>query len=164
MKKSIVLILLGLTFSVSSIHAQTLKTFVLVRHAEKATDDPKDPSLTAEGDQRAMDLMEMFKLEEVEAIYSTPFKRTINTVKPLADLQQVEVKEYNPFDKGFLGWVVENSSGTVFISGHSNTIPFMVNELIGEDRFEQLDDSEYNKIFVVTLTQLGNGKVMVLNY
>ena len=59
----------------------------LVRHAEKdlsnATD--KNPPLSPEGNTRAMHLSQKLKNEKISAIYSTGFKRTRSTVKPLAE-------------------------------------------------------------------------------
>ncbi|MFT4738611.1 MAG: hypothetical protein ACI92W_002734, partial [Paraglaciecola sp.] len=48
--------------------------------------------------------------------------------------------------------------------GHSNTIPVLVNQLIGEDRYEQLEETDYNDIFIVTAESLGTGTVVHLTY
>ena len=39
----------------------------------------------------------------------------------------------------------------MLIAGHSNTTPQLVNQLIGEDRFEDMDDSDNSTLFKVTI-------------
>ena len=51
--KKITLIFL---FISSIAYGQSITTFILVRHAEKATDDPKDPNLSEAGLMRAQSL------------------------------------------------------------------------------------------------------------
>ena len=58
-------------------------TIVVVRHAEKSTDDPKDPSLSAAGQQRAQDLRMALKDAGVSDVYVTQYKRTRQTAEPL---------------------------------------------------------------------------------
>ncbi|MGW8123193.1 SixA phosphatase family protein [Roseivirga echinicomitans] len=140
-------------------------TFILVRHAEKATDDPRDPSLSEEGQLRAEKLHMLLSSAEVGAIYSSPYKRTRNTVTPLATELGIDIQEYNPSKNSFADDVLKNYKGkTVLVSGHSNTVPGLANYLLGEKKFEQLDESVYGKIFIVTLSEIGKGTVVVLNY
>lgn len=60
-------------------------TLILVRHAEKVKDGSNDPILTPEGKVRANELMYILKHVELSAIYSTPYKRTQQTVLPTAN-------------------------------------------------------------------------------
>src|SRR5687768_534547 len=59
-------------------------TVVVVRHAEKSTDDPQDPSLSATGQERARLLTSVLKNAGVTSIYTTQYKRTRQTAEPLA--------------------------------------------------------------------------------
>ena len=59
-------------------------TVFLVRHAEKSKDDPRDPSLSAAGQQRARRLAELLAQEKITHLFSTPLKRTQETLAPLA--------------------------------------------------------------------------------
>lgn len=69
----------------SSFAQQPVTTFILVRHAEKdMTQSTPDPDLSAEGHARARRLALLFEKTEIAAVYSTPFKRTRQTVEPLA--------------------------------------------------------------------------------
>lgn len=140
-------------------------TFILVRHAEKGTDDPRNPSLNEDGKLRAEKLLSMLSSAEIKAIYSSPYKRTKETVAPLASQLGIEIQEYNPSKNSFADDALKNYQGkTVLVSGHSNTVPGLANYLLGEKRFEQLDESEYGKIFIVTVTEIGKASVIVLNY
>tara|TARA_R110000796_G_scaffold252627_1_gene388996 strand:- start:82193 stop:82696 length:504 start_codon:yes stop_codon:yes gene_type:complete len=140
-------------------------TFILVRHAEKGTDDPRNPSLNAEGKLRAEKLLNMLSDVEIGAIYSSPYKRTKETVTPLSAKLGLEIQEYNPSKNSFADEALKSYQGkTVLVSGHSNTVPGLANYILGEEKFKQLDESEYGKIFILTVDAIGKAKVMVLNY
>ena len=142
-----------------------LSTFILIRHAEKGKDDPRDPSLSEEGQERAKKLAALLSNTSVDVVLSTPYKRTRQTVQLLAEQKSLEVTDYDPRDREIVNKLVEQYQGkTAVISGHSNTTPFYVNQLLGESAFEQLQEDEYDKIFLVSFTALGEGKVTVLTY
>ena len=165
MKK--IFVFISISFLIIQLQAQKkeITTFILVRHAEKAVDGTKNPDLTKEGQVRAKKLMSLFQNADVGAIYSTDYKRTQQTVQPLADHLNLKIQSYDPRNKEFLKSIAKPQKGKiVVISGHSNTIPFLVNELIGEEKFKQLDDSEYDKIFVVSLRKLGKGSITVMTF
>lgn len=165
MKRLLFFAIIVLTCSHSSFAQEKLTTFVLIRHAEKADDGTRNPGLTAEGEARAERLMELFKNADIAAIYSTPYKRTQSTVAPLAKAVSLEVKDYTPRGTGFINEIMkDHAGGTIIVSGHSNTTPFVANALLGNKQFAQLDESEYNKIFVVTISEVGKGTVTMLNY
>lgn len=165
MKRVLFFAIILLSCSQIGFAQDNLTTFVLIRHAEKANDGTRDPGLTAEGEARAERLKELFKNADISAIYSTGYKRTRSTVAPLAASASIEVQEYNPRGTEFLKDIIKNhAGGTIIISGHSNTTPFVANALLGEQKFKQLDESEYNKIYVVTISEIGKGTVTMLNY
>ena len=143
-------------------NAQT--TFILLRHAEKAKDHPMDPSLNIAGKERALKFKDLFAHADIQAIYSTAYKRTRNTVYPLAEQKSLNVNEYQPFEKGFLQTLLDKyPNGTVVIVGHSNTTPTYVNALTGS-KLPNLGENEYDKIFVVTASEIGNGKTTILKF
>jgi phosphohistidine phosphatase SixA len=141
--------------------AQDITTFILVRHAEKASSSEKDPKLTEKGVKRSQQLATFLSEVQVDAIYSTDFIRTRNTVKPLADDFGLDINPYEPKNlESFIRKLIKNHNGqTVVISGHSNTTPQLVNILLGEERYASFDDSEYDWIFVVDFISMGNAKV-----
>jgi 2,3-bisphosphoglycerate-dependent phosphoglycerate mutase len=158
--------LFALLFCTSTIYAQSapapITTLVLVRHAEKAT-APKsdDPELSPEGMKRAEKLAEMLNATPFASIYATPYKRTISTALPLAKAQNITLQNYaaKP-NAAFLDSLLQkHAGGTVLVVGHSNTIPALVNMLVGSEKYPQLDDADYNNIFIVSVTKRGNASV-----
>jgi len=143
----------------------TLTTYILIRHAEKGTDDPRNPSLNEEGMERAQNLVALLKHVDINVLYSTPYKRTQQTIQPLADKYALSINEYNPSSMDFLkeAWA-QNKGKTIVISGHSNTTPKVANYLLGDAKFADLNESEYDKVFVVTINEIGKGTVTVLSY
>ena len=144
-------------------HANT--KMILVRHAEKSNDDPKDPSLSDKGKQRAKLLAQLFQDVNIDVFYATPYKRTVETISPLASKKGKEIQMYSATDKNQVLEIFESGKGaSIVIAGHSNTIPPMVNLLIGEDKFLELDESEYGKIWVLIFKGDQLIDCSVLNY
>lgn len=128
-------------------------TFILLRHAEKQTENPRErnPDLTAEGLARANDWLKVLQIPKVDAVYSTPFLRTKNTAQPWARAHRLEIQEYDPSAKSPLDWVtLNNTPKTIVIVGHSNTIPKLANALIGSDFYADYPDSEYGSVLVIS--------------
>ena len=124
-------------------------TIFLVRHAEKADDGTKDPPLTTEGENRADKLVELLIEKDIKAVYSTDFKRTRNTGFPLADTLGLFVNLYDPSSESFAEEIMkEASDANLLVVGHSNTTPILVNKILGKEKYRQLDDSDYGKLFV----------------
>lgn len=136
-------------------------TILLVRHAEKEGAG-RDPVLSKKGSERADNLRKKLSGYSIKEIYSTPFKRTLNTAKPTADALGIEIKEYMPQKdmSQFLDSIIEENRGhTVLIVGHSNTTPILVNQLIGEDKLTALNEDDYGDLFIVTVSKTGEGKL-----
>src|SRR2546423_13112480 len=61
-------------------------TVILIRHAEKVIDpNNSDVDLSPAGQARAQELARMFGDGGINAIYATQYKRTQESVRPLAD-------------------------------------------------------------------------------
>lgn len=136
--------------------AQKITTFIVVRHAEKSKENSKDPELSPEGTERSERLAQMLRDVQVTAIYSTNYKRTKNTVSPLASQKGIEIQTYESFtDTGMDELIKKYPAGTIVISGHSNTVPGIVNLLIGGNQFKNLDDSNYSTMFIVAVAERG---------
>lgn len=69
-----------------------MKTIYLVRHAS-AAGQPIDAPLTVQGRKQALTLVNFFKQKEIDIIYSSPFKRALDTIKPLSDSREINVIE-----------------------------------------------------------------------
>jgi len=69
----------------------TITTFILVRHAERASPDADSP-LSPKGEERARALIDAIGQMGVTAIYCPNLKRNRDTVLPLAELLGLELK------------------------------------------------------------------------
>jgi broad specificity phosphatase PhoE len=122
----------------------------LVRHAEKADDGTKDPTLTEEGEKRAENLAQILLEKNITKIYSTNYQRTRNTAQPLASLLDLEIIIYNPSDTSFYSTIRnEVRDNNLLIVGHSNTTPSLTNAIIGQKTYKQLEESVYDQLFII---------------
>src|SRR5215208_8289187 len=81
-----------IVFAYFSTFSRPVTTVILVRHAEKKIEPTNpDPDLAPEGVERAQEIARVFGDAGVNAIYATQFKRTQQTVKPLADRTGIAV-------------------------------------------------------------------------
>jgi broad specificity phosphatase PhoE len=167
MKKTSLLFIL-LLFSTIHLSAQNnpvITTFILVRHAEKGTDGD-DPDLKPEGYNRAKQLAATLKNTTVDAVYSTRYKRTKNTVTPLALEKNLEVQVYENLKSAELdGLITKHKGGTILVGGHSNTIPQIANLLLGKETFKNFADTDYGNLLIISVVERGTtAKVTWLNY
>jgi broad specificity phosphatase PhoE len=132
----------------------TTSTFFLIRHAEKDRTNPQDPDpeLNQRGLGRAMHWAEIFNDIRLDAIYSTDYNRTSMTAAPAAVKQDLTTQYYDPGTLDIESFKMDNAGNNVLVVGHSNTIPQLVNQLIGEARFSDLEDDDNGSLFIVTLT------------
>ena len=141
-------------------------TVIVVRHAEKII-DPNNPDvdLSPAGQQRAQELVRMFADSGINAIYATQYKRTQETVKPLADKLGLPVTIVN--SKGtadLLTQIKSKYSGqTIFIAGHNSTVPEIIHAL-GGPQYPTIPESEYDNLFVVTVYSTGKAQVVKMRY
>jgi 2,3-bisphosphoglycerate-dependent phosphoglycerate mutase len=130
-----------------------LTTLILIRHAEKEKDGSKDPGLSSDGLRRSERLCQIFEKTQIDAVYSTDYNRTRQTVIPIAKIKNVPVDLYT-VDPGlnYADKIVEKMQGkTVLICGHSNTIPAIVNKLMGKKELEDFPDAEYANMIILVI-------------
>jgi len=141
-------------------------TFILVRHGEKGDDGTEDPDLTGEGDARARRLAFMLKDTPLQAIYSTDFRRTRNTARPIAEVKNLEVQLYEAHKPDVIAKMVwQHKGGTVLLTGHSNNIPWTANLLLGKEVYKDYAESEYGTLLIVSVGETNEGSVATrLNY
>lgn len=134
------------------VQAQSPTTFILVRHAEKVNDGTSDPDLSEVGVLRAKNLMNLLQKNAIDAIYATPYKRTRNTVLPLATARALPVQDYDGLKMEQIDQMIaKHAGGTVLVVGHSNNIPGIVNYLTGKKEYKNFDETEYSNLFIVTV-------------
>ncbi len=123
---------------------------VLLRHSVKANDGTGNPPLSESGHRYAEKLVDFFSEMKFDAAFSTPYIRTENTIQPLAQANNLTIKHYKPLDvSDILAAVEKNGYKSVIVAGHSNTIPFLVNNLVKEAGLKELDETDYGKVYVV---------------
>ena len=153
--------LIALTLAImcvsQAVSAQT-KTIILVRHAEKADATSQDPELSAEGKQRAERLVKVAGKYKPGAFYSTNFKRTRDTLAPLAAERKQQVTIYDARKPAeLLDLIMKSKIKRHMVAGHSNSVPGLANFIGKKDVFKNLDESEYGVIWVI---RMKNGKIV----
>jgi len=143
-----------------------ITTLILVRHAEKVIDpNNADPDLSPAGQARAQELVRMFGDAGINAIYATQYKRTQETVKPLADKLGLATTVVNSKSTADLLAQIraQHSGQTIFIAGHNNTVPEIIAAL-GGPQYPIIPESEYDNLYIVTVYRTGKAKVVKLKY
>ena len=125
----------------------------LIRHAEKVRTDKSnlDPDLNSKGFIRAENWKNYFISKNISKIYSTNYKRTLKTVKPLADKNNLEILIYSTKDFLYKNFLKSNIVENILVVGHSNTIPNFVNNLIDKNFYDQIDDLNNANLYIVSL-------------
>lgn len=130
--------------------------FYLVRHAEKEDsntmqDQNEDPPLNQEGMQRVKKLKDLLIKENISAIYSTSYRRNLNTVKPMAQQRSLKIKNYEWYEwRPMIDEILKDFNGeTIVICGHGDNLLPMIDYLGGTRPQEKLGSNEYDKIFKV---------------
>jgi 2,3-bisphosphoglycerate-dependent phosphoglycerate mutase len=146
---------------------QPFMTVILVRHAEKEIVPPenKDPNLSTAGQARAQELLRMFAGAGILAIYATQYKRTQQTVTPMADklgipVTKIEAKETAELVKQLRA---RPAGQTIFIAGHNNTVPEIIAAL-GGPQMPIIPETEYDNLYVLTVPSEGPAKLLKMKY
>lgn len=130
----------------------------IVRHAEKV-DESSNTDLSEKGLERVKMLMWMLRDVTFDEIYSTNVPRTKNTVAPIAKSRGLKIAYYSPRNKELSKLIRKKSHGkTILVSGHSDTIPRLLDELgtpIEENILKGYDD-----LFVVIINRDENNIVI----
>ena len=140
-------------FLVFSIPENDCSTFYLIRHAEKVRTNKsdRDPALNEKGILRALNWKEYFIDKDISKIYSTNYKRTLETVKPIQEAIGLATILYSPSNIDYKNFISSNKGEIVLVVGHSNTIPNFVNELINDQVYAQIDDLNNSNLYIVNL-------------
>ena len=165
-----VMFLLGLM----TVPIEAQKTIIIVRHAEKV-DDSHNPQLSPRGQMRAQALARHLQDAGINAVYSTGYIRTIDTVSPLAKTLGLSVSlepihDINAFSDNAITRYHEalvtqlqrmHQDDVVLIVGHSNSLPGLL-QTLGHPESIAITSEEYDNLFVV-IPRLG-GPPSVLRF
>ena len=147
--------ILALLFS-NHVFAQPEQIFLL-RHSEK--NKGNDPTLTLKGEQRARDVALQLASSNPMQLFSTEFRRTQQTIAPLAEMLDLEVNDYNPKELVQFSSMLKQLTGNVVVVGHSNTTPELIKLLSGYR--VNIEENEYNKLFEL---RLHNGRYELIRH
>ena len=153
---SVALLLISIVFSANTFAADTL--IIVVRHAEKSSDDSKDPGLSEHGIARANKLAAVLKDVDLKAVYATQYKRTQQTGLIAATQNGLSVQvraaskeNTKTYTSDLLKEIQKKHRGeTVLIVGHSNTVPEIVKHLSDVD-VTPIGENEFDRLYVITL-------------
>lgn len=138
-------------------------TIFVVRHAEKA-DQGDDPDLTPLGQERARQLAHILQKAGVQALYASQFKRTRQTLQPLADALNLQtiIMDANDLDGLVRRVSQENRGGAAAIASHSNLVPEILRRL-GAANDLVITEQQYDDLFIVILRN-GSAQLLHLKY
>lgn len=130
-------------------------TYYFIRHAEKVRKhkSDKNPKLKKKGNKRAENWAVVFENIPFDIIYSTNYKRTIQTATPTAKSKNSEVQFYNPRELYNSEFKAHTKGKTVLIVGHSNTTPQFVNKVLGAKKYPDIDDHNNSNLYIVTISK-----------
>jgi hypothetical protein len=137
----------------------------LLRHAEQAP-DVEEPPLTEVGQRRARVLAEMFKDAGINAIYTNPRLRSIQTAEPLAKTLNVESKVLpvrRDDVEGLIRALRTHPRDRVLIVTGSLNIPHILKAL-GHPVEVTIPPFEYDNLFVIFPKSDGPPVVLRLRY
>ncbi|QKK02966.1 MAG: histidine phosphatase family protein [Pseudomonadota bacterium] len=161
-------LLIALTLCIAAPWAAAQSTTVfVVRHAEKTAEPADDPELSSAGHARAEALAGALADAGIDAIISTQYRRTRDTVAPLARRigKPVEVIEWQRGDVATQAESLAHRIGRqhagqqVLVAGHSNTVPAIVAALSGHS-IRPISEQTYGQLFIVQLDGHSPGRLI----
>ena len=150
--------------------SQATTTVIFVRHAEKATLPEGDPGLSPAGERRVAELTRQLVDADVvagiDAVYSTPFRRTEETVRPIAEALGLTVNSYDAANtEEIMERIVREHKGKIIlVVGHSNTVPRLIGNMGASKKVPEIAENEYDNIYIVSIPWFGKTKTIRLRY
>jgi len=158
----LIILLIGCKSEYGTNTQKPLQVF-LVRHAEKI-DHSKDPNLSDAGLERALILSRVLQNADIEYVHSSDFLRTRDTATPTAKAHGIKVELYDPENLSILAEKMQRKGGRHLIVGHSGTTPAMVELLGGEPGVKINEESEYDRLYIVTIGKDKTVSSVMLRY
>lgn len=150
--------------------SQATTTMIFVRHADKAAMPAGDPALSEAGRERVAELTRQLVDADVvagiDAIYATPYRRSQETVRPLADELDLPINTYDAGDtEDVLETILKRHKGKIIlVVGHSDTLPELIANLGASKKVPPIAENEYDNIYVISIPWFGKTKTIRLRY
>ena len=148
MKRLLLCLLLLLLMSALAVRAESI--VMIVRHAEKASREGDDPSLSEAGRARAETLLRMLRDSEISAIFTTEFKRTKETAAPTAIALKITPTVVRATETATLAAKLREVHGNALVVAHGNTIPDLIRAL-GIAVPVSIPENDYGHFFIIAL-------------
>ncbi len=148
--------------------SQATTTIIFFRHAEQTSHDEADPPLSEAGQRRVAELTRQLVDADVvagiDAIYSTPYIRSLETARPLADQLDLPINTYAADDtEEILDTILKNHKGKIIlVIGHSNTLPVLIANLGASKKVPAIAQNEFDNIFIISIPWFGKTKTIRL--
>ena len=148
--------------------SQATTTIIFFRHAEQTSHDEADPPLSEAGQRRVAELTRQLVDADVvagiDAIYSTPYIRSLETARPLADRLDLPINSYAADDtEEILDTILKNHKGKIIlVIGHSNTLPVLIANLGASKKVPVIAQNEFDNIYIISIPWFGKTKTIRL--
>lgn len=167
----VVIIYTALAFGLAwFLESQATTTVIFVRHAEKLTAPADDPALSPAGQRRVAELTRQLVDADVvagiDAVYATPFRRTEETARPVAEALGLPLNSYDAADTEVImeQIVREHKGKIILVVGHSNTVPALIGNMGASKKVPEIAENEYDNIYIVSIPWFGKTKTIRLRY
>jgi broad specificity phosphatase PhoE len=150
-------------------HGATTTVVMLARPVEKDPGTIDDPPLSAEGEERAQRLAQMFgvalRVGAVDGLYVSDERRAQQTAAPLAERLHRSAVVFSAADARAAAAhaLREHSGGTVLIVGSGATLQQVLRELGVEDLASTAGE-EADVIYLVSIPSFGHAHLLRLKY
>lgn len=128
----------------------------IIRHTEKTSDTQENPELSTTGIERALYWKKVLQHIQFDQVFTTDFKRNIQTAELISTDSSVKPELYFPMSFDVLKFINLIKGQKVLIIGHSNTIPDMVNRLIDETKYPPMSHENYNTLYLININKNGD--------
>ncbi|MDJ0716807.1 MAG: histidine phosphatase family protein [Prochloraceae cyanobacterium] len=147
--------------SAQQAEASQITTVLLVRHADRDNDDD---FLNCQGKARAKELVQVVEKANVKAIFMTDTQRSQQTAEPLAQHLNLAPTSYEGLQELVSQILSQYNGQAVFVVGHSNTLPLIVQAFGGNSDNCQLSGNEYDNLCVISVYGSERANVINLQY
>ncbi|GAB3982836.1 phosphoglycerate mutase family protein [Spirosoma terrae] len=126
-------------------------TVYIVRHGEKVNESDTT-NLSPAGFARAAALADTLATRGIDSIFSTPYRRTHQTIEPLAKRIGLSITDYpaKPME-AIVDRVKKIRNKTVVVAGHSNTILEIARGLGARPTMAKIESGDFDNLLKVRI-------------
>jgi 2,3-bisphosphoglycerate-dependent phosphoglycerate mutase len=150
--------------------SQSTTTVIFVRYADVDSGDESNPGLNGAGQRRAEELVRVIGdvnvVASVDAIFATQFRNTQETAEPLAKSLQMPVQVIDADNvRGLTDLILQEYKGDiVLVITNRKALPQLIQRFHGSKNLPEIEDSEYDNLFIVSIPWYGKVKTLRLKY